>query len=74
MLVRALNGAGDSLVPMIITITTLWILQVPLAILFARIWQPAMIGIWWAIVVAFVVQGVLTTVWFEMGRWKKKRV
>ncbi len=71
---RALNGAGDSLAPMIITVATLWILQVPLAILFARIWQPATVGIWWAIVVAYVVQGILTTAWFELGRWKKKRV
>lgn len=71
---RAMNGAGDSLSPMIITIVTLWGLQVPLAILFARLWQPATVGIWWAIVVAFVVQAVLTAGWFETGRWKKTRV
>ncbi len=74
VLARALNGAGDSLGPMIITIVTLWILQVPLAILFARILQPATVGIWWAMVVAFVVQGLLTLAWFETGRWKKKKV
>ncbi len=74
VLARAMNGAGDSLSPMVITIVTLWGLQVPLAILFSRLWQPATVGIWWAIVVAFVVQAVLTAAWFETGRWKRARV
>ena len=71
---RALNGAGDSMGPMLITVVTLWGLQVPLAVYFSRLWQPATEGIWWAMVVAFVVQGVLTTLWFETGRWMKKKV
>jgi len=71
---RALNGAGDSLSPMILTVVTLWGIQVPLAILFSRIWQPATLGIWWAIVVAMVVNGLLMAVWFERGKWKTKRV
>ena len=71
---RALNGAGDSVAPMVLTVFCLWGLQVPLALLFARLWHPATQGIWWAIVVAMVLQGVLTALWFETGRWKRKRV
>jgi Na+-driven multidrug efflux pump len=71
---RALNGAGDSLSPMIITILTLWGFQVPLAILFSRYWHPATQGIWWAIVVSTVLNGILVAGWFQTGRWKKKRV
>jgi putative MATE family efflux protein len=71
---RALNGAGDSLSPMIITILSLWGLQVPLALFLSRVWQPPTQGIWWAIVIAFVVQGLLVTGWFETGRWKHRRV
>ena len=71
---RALNGAGDSMAPMVITIITLWGFQVPLAIWFARLWQPATQGIWWAMAVAIVVQGLLVAAWFETGRWKKQRV
>lgn len=74
VLTRALNGAGDSMSPMIITILSLWGLQIPLAILFSRIWQPATVGIWWAIVVAFVAQGLMVAFWFETGRWQKARV
>ena len=71
---RALNGAGDSMGPMIITVVTLWGLQVPLAIYFSHIWQPATQGIWWAMSAAMLVQGLLVMAWFEMGRWKRIRV
>jgi len=68
---RALNGAGDSMGPMIITVVTLWGLQVPLAIHFSHIWQPATQGIWWAMSAAMLVQGLLVMGWFETGRWKR---
>ena len=71
---RGLNGAGDTLGPMICTILALWGLQVPLAIWFAKIITPATQGIWWAISAAGIAHGVLITVWFETGRWKKKKV
>ena len=71
---RALNGAGDSMSPMVITIFSLWGLQVPLAVFLARIWEPPTEGIWWAIACAFVIQGLLTAGWFETGRWKHRQV
>jgi Na+-driven multidrug efflux pump len=70
---RSLNGAGDSLTPMIITVLTLG-LQVPLAVLFSHLWHPATQGIWWAIVVATVLNGILVAAWFQTGRWKRTRV
>ena len=71
---RALNGAGDSLTPMIVTIVSLWGLQVPLAIYLARVWQPSTQGIWWAIAAATALHGTLIALWFETGRWKRARV
>jgi putative MATE family efflux protein len=71
---RALNGAGDSVAPMVITILTLWGFQVPLARWFSHLWDPATQGIWWAIVVATVLNGVMVAAWFRTGRWKHKRV
>lgn len=72
VLARGLNGAGDTLGPMLITILTLWGLQVPLAIYLSRILHPATDGIWWAMSAAFVVQGLATVVWFRAGRWRGK--
>lgn len=71
---RALNGAGDSLAPMVITVLSLWGLQVPLALWLARHTHPPTRGIWWAIVAATVVHGLLIAGWFETGKWKHKRV
>ena len=71
---RALNGAGDSLAPMIITTLSLWGLQVPLALWLVRWWQPATAGIWWAVGLASAVNGLLMTLWFETGRWQQRRV
>ena len=72
ILARGLNGAGDTVGPMIITIATLWGLQVPLAIYLARVLDPSTDGIWWAMACAFVIQCILTVGWFIRGRWKNK--
>ena len=71
---RALNGAGDTMSTMVITILTLWGLQVPLAVSFSRSFHPATLGIWWAVAIAITVNGLLTAGWFQTGRWKTRRV
>lgn len=71
---RALNGAGDSMSPMVITVLTLWGLQVPLAVFLSRVWSPATHGIWWAMASAFVVQGLWMIARFESGKWMKTTV
>lgn len=71
---RGLNGAGDTVGPMVITIAALWGLQVPLAAWLSRMVTPPTDGVWWAISAAFVAQGLMVVLWFELGRWKHKRV
>lgn len=74
VLARGMNGAGDTVGPMVITIAALWGLQVPLAAWLSRVIVPPTDGVWWAIAAAFVAQGLLVAAWFELGRWKRKRV
>ncbi|OPZ31409.1 MAG: Multidrug resistance protein NorM [Lentisphaerae bacterium ADurb.BinA184] len=71
---RSLNGAGDSLTPMIMTVVSLWGLQVPLAVGLSRVWEPPTVGIWWAIAAATALHGALIALWFETGRWQRARV
>ena len=71
---RALQGAGDTLSPMVTTIIGLWGVQVPLAILLARCVHPATLGIWWSVGVALTVNGLMVAAWFATGRWKHKTV
>jgi Na+-driven multidrug efflux pump len=71
---RALQGAGDTMAPMVTTIIGLWGVQVPLAILLAHLVTPPTLGIWWSVGVALTVNGLMVTAWFRAGRWAHKKV
>jgi len=71
---RALQGAGDSLTPMILTLVSLWGIQVPLAIILSRVIEPSTHGIWWAIAIAVTIHGLLVAFFFQRGRWKQRMV
>lgn len=69
---RSMNGAGDTLATLLITLITLWGIQVPLAYAFATLFQPATHGVWWSIAVSNTLNGLLTCLWFVIGRWKHR--
>ncbi len=71
---RALNGAGCTLSTMLFTMTTLWGLQVPLAIVLSHLFDPAVHGVWWAMNIATTLHVFLSVGWFLTGRWMKKKV
>jgi len=71
---RALQGAGDTVAPMISTVIALWGVQVPLAIWLSARTTPPTDGIWWAIAAAITLHGLMVTGWFSLGRWKHRRV
>jgi len=74
VLSRGLNGAGDTVSPMLITFLTLWGIQIPLAFFFSRVGGLGIEGVWWAIVAATVLNGLLIIGWFQLGRWKRLKV
>ncbi|NLN74425.1 MAG: MATE family efflux transporter [Bacteroidales bacterium] len=66
------RGAGDTLVPMFITLFSLWIIRIPVAwFLSARI---GVEGIWWAIPIAWTMGMVASYAYYKTGRWKTKSV
>ncbi|MCZ6678566.1 MAG: MATE family efflux transporter [Candidatus Poribacteria bacterium] len=69
---RALNGAGDTVSPMVIT----GICQVGFALLLviALSYLVGIMGIWIGIAVSNIVQGVVMWYWFRQGKWKTKRL
>lgn len=71
---RAMGGAGDTFIPMIITFISLWIILVPLAIILSRCTNLGLEGIWWAIAISSVANGLLILFWFMTGHWKKGRI
>ncbi len=74
ILSRSLNGAGDTVSPMFISLVCLWGVQVPLALFLTKLPSLGLTGVWWAIVISNLLQGTITAVWFSLGRWKNKRV
>lgn len=71
---RALQGAGDTVAPMVATIVGLWGVQIPLALILARTMASPTNGIWWSVGLAIMVNGLMVTFWFMTGRWKHKKV
>jgi len=66
---RAMNGAGDTFWPMVISAAAMFALRIPLAYGLARSWDSAA-GVWAALAVSNVVQGLLFASAFLWGRWK----
>lgn len=67
-----LRGAGDTLIPMFITILSLWVIRIPVsAFLSSRIGTD---GIWWGVPAAWLVGMSLSFVYYKTGRWKRKVV
>jgi putative MATE family efflux protein len=71
---RGMNGAGDTVPTMLITLFTLWGVQVPLAHYLAKVFTPATDGVWWSIALSNALNGLITAAWFVVGRWKKTRI
>jgi len=67
---HSLMGAGDTISPMVITICCLLGIQIPLAIILPGQLNLGISGIWWAILISSVSQGVITCLWFKLGRWQ----
>ena len=67
-----LRGAGDTLIPMFITLFSLWIIRVPFAWYFSGIFGET--GIWWSQPAGWGIGLVLSFAYFLTGRWKKMGV
>ncbi len=67
-----LRGAGDTLIPMFITLFSLWVLRVPFSYFLSQKWGET--GIWWGIPIAWVFGLIASYLYYKTGRWKKKTV
>jgi putative MATE family efflux protein len=74
ILQNCIAGAGDTLVPMIISLAMMWVVQLPLAYIFTHYSSLGVFGIRWAIVISFVVGAVAYAVYFRAGRWKHQKI
>ena len=80
-----MRGAGDTLIPMFITLFSLWIVRIPAAVflsqetieIFGLTIKGAGMGqsgIWWSIPSGWGIGLVLSYIYYRTGRWKRKGV
>jgi len=67
-----LRGAGDTLIPMFITLFALWFIRIPVSYYLALQMGPK--GIWWGVPIAWAIGAVFSFFYFRMGKWKFKGV
>ncbi len=68
VLLRALQGAGDFLVPMSISLGVVFLVTIPFAFLLSRTGL-AELGIWTALLLSNIASLVATAAWMRTGRW-----
>lgn len=68
----ALRGAGDTLIPMFITLISLWIVRVPVAYFLSKAIDET--GIWWAFPIGWFTGALLSYLYYLTGKWRSKVV
>lgn len=64
-----LRGAGDTVIPMIITIFALWAIRIPVSFFLSGKMGTA--GIWWGIPIAWCIGALFSFIYYHTGRWKR---
>ncbi len=67
-----MRGAGDTLIPMLITLFSLWVLRVPISHFLSL--HIGTDGIWWGIPIAWCFGFLAAYTYYLTGRWKRKSV
>jgi len=71
---RALQGAGDTLSPMLFALISRLPLLMGLLYLLPRLGGLGTDGLWYSFVIASATEGLLKLFWFQRGHWKTRRV
>lgn len=68
------QGAGDTRLPMILSIIALWVFEFPLAYILSHHTELNEVGIWLASPIAAGIIAIVTYTLFRRGRWKEMRL
>ena len=68
------HGAGDNVPPMIISLVSSWLIEIPAVLFVIYILELNEIGVWWARFGYFVVGSALAFMWLYRRKWIDKKV
>ena len=74
VMVNAINGAGDTATPIWINFIAFWLMEIPLAFLFAKVMDLQIHGVCYAILIADTTLTLIALAVFRRGKWKLKVV
>ncbi|MCW9706191.1 MATE family efflux transporter [Fodinibius salsisoli] len=74
IMTQAFNGAGDTMTPTYLNFICFWIIEIPLAWGLALSLEMEESGVFWSIVVAESMLGILGIYLFKKGKWKLQEV
>ncbi len=64
------RGAGDTIIPMFITLFALWFIRIPVSYFLSL--EYGYVGIWWGIPVAWIIGMIASYIYYLSGKWKTK--
>jgi len=74
VMMQALNGAGDTVPTMIVSMVMMWAVTIPLAYFLPKYTDLNVYGVRWGMAAGMIVGAIAYTVYFRAGRWKRKKV
>ena len=70
----AFLGTGNAITSLFFTLLRVFILVIPLSIVFAFVFDMGLIGVWWSVFASIIISAISSFLWFRTGRWKKSHV
>ncbi len=74
VMIQTLNGSGDTKTPTIINFFCFWLMEIPVAYIFAMKLGYGAHGVYLAIVLADILISIIGIILFRRGKWKEKIV
>jgi len=74
VLMSCLSGVGDTLPPMLTTVLSFWLIQIPLAYFLSNYTTLGVYGVRWGMAIGMIGAAVPLVIYFKIGRWKRKKV
>jgi len=71
---QSISGAGDTMPPMLISIVSIWLVQIPLSYYLPRFTGMEIDGFPAAIIGGAAVGAIIFLIYFRTGRWMKKKL
>lgn len=68
----AMTGAGDTLIPSFLNFGSMWLIRIPLALIFTP--KFGLIGFWMAMCLELNIRGLLFLARLKSGRWMEKKL